>query len=166
MSEIRQAREALVTRILEGAGKASSSERRAAFNNSGLTGTLGALVDKVASMLIGSPTRTSTPRRRRASVKTTSSRSWYALRSGKPLGSTTQHFPPLRRRLGRNEHAASSLDTGHGFGTKALFALIRTVSRQPVLDVIKLVKYRADFYGGPMQGVTHEAMRGPSAGLW
>jgi AhpD family alkylhydroperoxidase len=54
------------------------------------------------------------------------------------------------------------LDSGHGFGTKALFALIRTVSRQPVLDVVKLVKYRADFYGGPMQGVTHEAMRGPS----
>ena len=55
------------------------------------------------------------------------------------------------------------LDTGHGFGTKALFALIRTVSRQPVLDVIKLVKYRADFYGEPMSKVTHEAMRGPSA---
>jgi AhpD family alkylhydroperoxidase len=55
------------------------------------------------------------------------------------------------------------LDSGHGFGTNALFALIRTVSRQPVLDVIKLVKYRADFYGGPMQGVTQEAMRGPSA---
>jgi AhpD family alkylhydroperoxidase len=54
------------------------------------------------------------------------------------------------------------LDRGHGFGTKALFALIRTVSRQPVLDVIKLVKYRADFYGVPMQRVTHEAMRGPS----
>jgi uncharacterized peroxidase-related enzyme len=54
------------------------------------------------------------------------------------------------------------LDSGHGLGTKALFALIRAVSRQPVLDVIKLVKYRADFYGGPMQRVTHEAMRGPS----
>ena len=54
------------------------------------------------------------------------------------------------------------LENGHGFGTKALFALIRTVSRQPVLDVIKLVKYRADFYGGPMSRVTHEAMRGPS----
>ena len=54
------------------------------------------------------------------------------------------------------------LDSGHSFGTKALFALIRAVSRQPVLDVIKLVKYRADFYGGPMQRVTHEAMRGPS----
>jgi uncharacterized peroxidase-related enzyme len=55
------------------------------------------------------------------------------------------------------------LDSGHGFGTKTLFALIRAVSRQPVLDVIKLVKYRPDFYGTPMQGVTHEAMRGPSA---
>ena len=55
------------------------------------------------------------------------------------------------------------LDSGHGFATKALFAIIRAASRQPVLDVIKLVKYRADFYGSPMQKVTHEAMRGPSA---
>jgi alkylhydroperoxidase family enzyme len=54
------------------------------------------------------------------------------------------------------------LDSGHGFRTKALFALIRVVSRQPVLDVIKLVKYRSEFYGVPMQRVTHEAMRGPS----
>ena len=54
------------------------------------------------------------------------------------------------------------LDSGHGIGTKALFALIRTVSRQPVLDVVKLVKYRSDFYGGPMSAVTQEAMRGPS----
>jgi AhpD family alkylhydroperoxidase len=54
------------------------------------------------------------------------------------------------------------LDSGHGFGTKALFAVIRTVSRQPVLDVVKLVKYRVDFYGGPMGAVTQEAMRGPS----
>ena len=55
------------------------------------------------------------------------------------------------------------LDKGHSLGTKALFALIRAASRQPVLDVIKLVKYRADFYGAPMQEVTQEAMRGPSA---
>ena len=55
------------------------------------------------------------------------------------------------------------LDSGHGLGTKALFVLIRAASRQPVLDVIKLAKYRADFYGGPMQRVTQEAVRGPSA---
>ena len=54
------------------------------------------------------------------------------------------------------------LDSGHGFGTKALFAFIRTVSRQPVLDVVKLVSYRSDFYGKPMSKVTQEAMRGPS----
>lgn len=55
------------------------------------------------------------------------------------------------------------VDNGHGFGTKVLFALIRMVSRQPVLDVVKLAKYRPDFYGAPMQRVTHEAMRGPSS---
>lgn len=48
MSDIRKARKALVKRILEGAGKASPSERRAAFNNCGLAGPPGALVDKVA----------------------------------------------------------------------------------------------------------------------
>jgi hypothetical protein len=38
----------LVRRILEEDGKASSSERRAAFNNSGLAEPVGTLVDKVA----------------------------------------------------------------------------------------------------------------------
>ena len=46
------------------------------------------------------------------------------------------------------------LDRGHGLGTKILFAIIRAVSRHPVLDVIKLVRYRPDFYrAGP---VTHD----------
>jgi len=48
MSDIRQARKALTSRILEGDGKTSPSERKAAFNNSGLAEPLGALVDKVA----------------------------------------------------------------------------------------------------------------------
>jgi hypothetical protein len=48
VSDIGQARRALTRRILEGAGEASTSERRAAFNNSGLAEPLGALVDKVA----------------------------------------------------------------------------------------------------------------------
>src|SRR5258708_8680268 len=55
------------------------------------------------------------------------------------------------------------LDIGHSSGTKVLFALIRLISRQPVLDVIKLVTYRAEFYGALAREVTHEAMRGPSA---
>jgi len=37
------------------------------------------------------------------------------------------------------------LDRGRGFATKTLFMVIRVMPRQPVLDVIKLVRYRADF---------------------
>jgi hypothetical protein len=48
MSDIRRAQKALVRRILEGDGKTSPSERRAAFNNIGLVEPLGTLVDKVA----------------------------------------------------------------------------------------------------------------------
>jgi hypothetical protein len=48
MSDIREARKALTRRILEGDSKASPSDRRAAFNNSGLVVPFGALVDKVA----------------------------------------------------------------------------------------------------------------------
>jgi hypothetical protein len=47
MSDISQARKALVRRILEGAGKASPSERQAAFNHSGLAEPVSTLVDKV-----------------------------------------------------------------------------------------------------------------------
>lgn len=54
------------------------------------------------------------------------------------------------------------LDSGHGIGTRVLFALIRAASRHEILDVIKLVKYRPDFYGNPMSKVTQEAMRGAS----
>jgi alkylhydroperoxidase family enzyme len=48
MSDVTQARRALTSRILEGSGEAPPSERRAAFDNSGLAAPLGALVDKVA----------------------------------------------------------------------------------------------------------------------
>jgi AhpD family alkylhydroperoxidase len=54
------------------------------------------------------------------------------------------------------------LDTGHAFGAKVMFAMIRLFSGQRVVDAVKLVMYRPDFYGGPMKQVTHEAMRGPS----
>jgi AhpD family alkylhydroperoxidase len=55
----------------------------------------------------------------------------------------------------------SVLDGRYGLGTKARFAFIRLVSRQPVPDAMKLVYYRPDFYGAVK--LTHEAMRGPSA---
>jgi len=48
MSDIGQARKALTARVLEGDGKASPAQRRAAFNNTGLAGPSGNLADKVA----------------------------------------------------------------------------------------------------------------------
>jgi len=47
MSDIAQARRALVARILEGDGEASRAQRRAAFDNAGLTGPLRPLIEKV-----------------------------------------------------------------------------------------------------------------------
>lgn len=47
MLDIRNARNALVKRILEGDGKAPLSIRRAAFDDSDLAGPIGGLVDKV-----------------------------------------------------------------------------------------------------------------------
>lgn len=52
------------------------------------------------------------------------------------------------------------LDRGHRLRAKALFVLIRLMSRQPVVDAVKVALYRPDFYlAGPL---TQEAMRGPS----
>lgn len=48
MSNITEAREALVARILDGKGEAPPAQRRAAFDNAGLTGPLAALIEKVA----------------------------------------------------------------------------------------------------------------------
>jgi hypothetical protein len=47
MSEIGNARRALVARIVEGEGVASREQRRAAFDGAGLAGPVGALVEKV-----------------------------------------------------------------------------------------------------------------------
>ena len=49
MSDIRESGNSLVRRILEGDGKAASTERKAAFNNKGPTELAGTLVDKVAT---------------------------------------------------------------------------------------------------------------------
>jgi hypothetical protein len=56
----------------------------------------------------------------------------------------------------------SILDQGHPLRTKVLFALIKTVSRHAVPDVVKTLRYRPEFFGSPMSAVFQEAMRGPS----
>jgi hypothetical protein len=48
MSDITQARRAVVARILEGDGSASHAQRRAAFDNAELTEPLRTLIEKIA----------------------------------------------------------------------------------------------------------------------
>ena len=55
------------------------------------------------------------------------------------------------------------LDHGHPLTTKALFALIRLISRYRAPDVVKTLRYRPDFFGALMSNVFQEVMRGPSA---
>ena len=57
----------------------------------------------------------------------------------------------------------AKLDSGHKLRHKALFAMIRTVSRLPVPDVVKTLLYRPEFFGGTMGAVFQEVMRGESA---
>jgi hypothetical protein len=49
----RAAHKAVVSRVLEGAGRAPRAQRRAAYENTGLVGPLGTLIEKVAKQ----PTR-------------------------------------------------------------------------------------------------------------
>jgi len=55
-----------------------------------------------------------------------------------------------------------ALDRGHTLGKKALFAMMRLMTRAPVPDVVKTMMYRPEFFGAPMGAVFQAAMRGPS----
>jgi alkylhydroperoxidase family enzyme len=48
MTDIKQARKALIARIVEGAAKVPQAQRRAAFDNTGLPDPLRTLADKVS----------------------------------------------------------------------------------------------------------------------
>jgi len=56
----------------------------------------------------------------------------------------------------------SILDSGHTFGKKAIFMMIRAMSGHPAPDVIKTIMYRPEFFGTPMGQMFQEVMRGPS----
>jgi hypothetical protein len=43
------------------------------------------------------------------------------------------------------EHPPSG-SPGHSFGTKALFAFIHLVTRQPTPEIIKLISYCSEFF--------------------
>ena len=54
------------------------------------------------------------------------------------------------------------LNTGHRLKHKAMFAVMKLMTRQRVPDVVKTLTYRPDFFGNPINECFQEAMRGPS----
>lgn len=54
------------------------------------------------------------------------------------------------------------IDRGLSLRHKVLFALIRVVSGHRVPDVVRTLRYRADYFGQRMNAVFQEAMRGAS----
>ena len=53
------------------------------------------------------------------------------------------------------------LNRGHKLRHKMLFKMIRVVSGHPAPDVVKLLMYRGDYFGTPINEVFQETMRGP-----
>jgi hypothetical protein len=56
----------------------------------------------------------------------------------------------------------AALDSGHTLGKKALFMMIRVLSRRRVPDVVKTLLYRPEFFGSQMNELFQQVMRGPS----
>lgn len=57
----------------------------------------------------------------------------------------------------------ANVERGDSLRSKLLFAVIRLASGFRAPDVVRTLRYRATFFGGPHSRHTHEAMRGASA---
>jgi hypothetical protein len=54
------------------------------------------------------------------------------------------------------------LDRGHPIRMKLLFLGVRLFAGYRMPDVAKTLRYRPDFFGGPMSALFQDVMRGPS----
>src|ERR1700682_2655062 len=133
MSNSTPARQAIVARILEGEGRASPAQRRAAFDNDGLAEPVRTLVDKVAKHAY-----TVTDQDVAAAHASGLSEDQIfeivvcaAIGQATRQYGTARHGRPSRPRPSNREGAIvrlAILDSGHSFGTKALFAVMRAFS--------------------------------------
>lgn len=54
------------------------------------------------------------------------------------------------------------VERGHGPGKKLVLALIRLSTGRRVVDIIRTLLYRPEFFGRPVSEWTQAVMRGPS----
>lgn len=56
-----------------------------------------------------------------------------------------------------------AVERGQRLGDRMFHAVVRTMSGFRAPDVVRTLRYRRSFFGGPHAAHTHAAMRGPSA---
>lgn len=56
----------------------------------------------------------------------------------------------------------ANVERGDRLSARLLFAFVRAVSGFRAPDVVRTLKYRQNFFGGPHSAHTHAVMRGPS----
>ncbi len=56
----------------------------------------------------------------------------------------------------------AKVERGQGVRSKALFGLIRLVTRHRAPDVVRVIRYRPALFGEPFGRAMQRAMRGPS----
>lgn len=55
------------------------------------------------------------------------------------------------------------VEHGHRLRQKLVMGIIRVLSRRRVVDIIRTLLYRPEFFGGPLSAWTQAVMRGPSS---
>ena len=116
MSDITQAHKALVARILEGDGRASPAQRRAAFDNAGLAEPLCTLIDKVVKHAYTVTDEDIASAKASGLSEDQIFELAVCAAIGRPRGSTTRRSPPSRRRR-------------KGVNMRLRFSIAATVSR-------------------------------------